>query len=62
MKARWFITAISDHLYGTGGIHSTPQCLEESGTEGNVSVLKGHLTLVGGWKLVPIGTRLILTS
>lgn len=43
-------------------MHHTPQCLEESGTEGNISVLKGHLTLVGGWKWVPVGTRWILTS
>lgn len=48
MKAEWFITATSDYLCGALGVHSTLQCPEETGTEGNVSTLKVHPALPDG--------------
>lgn len=48
MKAEWFITTISDYLYGAVGVHSTLQCPEDTGAEGKVSALKGHPALAAG--------------
>lgn len=55
MKAEWFITAISDYLYGAVGVHSTLQCPEETGTEVNSSTLKGHPDLADGEYGHPLG-------
>lgn len=50
MKAKWFLTAISDYLYGAVGV----QCPEETGTEGNISILKGHPALADGENGCPL--------